>query len=370
MIPCAKDGGKSKPAVDSYIDGTPATGVPPSEPNSQEISESTIHRNIGEAMLLIMIAADLALGFLVGLLVRMHTDEDYTAWTKLKKLNELVLALEQRVAQFIASIEIAKKHCMVGILRAQNARAQRHPPYHKALTMLLFCILFVTHASWGQNIERYEGILIDTSGSIGKGGRSSDLFREYLFSTKKILLTEPPNARVWVSIIATDSFGGVHEILKGWTPDARGVFTDDLTRARRELASGFEVKSSGMSPVAAGTDIFGALWHLKMLFESSPKADGSHALPKTIWIFSDMMNETPNFPMPELIVIGPERMLERAKANGLLIPLRGYKVYVLGASPSGLTPQVWLAVKTFWTAYFRAAGAELASYSAECDVER
>ncbi len=173
-----------------------------------------------------------------------------------------------------------------------------------------------------------------------------------------------------MSIIATDSFGGVQEILKGWTPDAHGVFTDDLTRARRELASGFEVKSSGMSPVAAGTDIFGGLWHLKMLFESDPKADGSHALPKTIWIFSDMMNETPNFPMPQLIAIGPERMLDRVKENGLLIPLHGYKVYVHGASPSGLTPQVWLAVKTFWTAYFRAAGAELASYSAECDVER
>ncbi len=43
------------------------------------------------------------------------------------------------------------------------------------------------------------------------------------------------------------------------------------------------------------------------------------------------MNETKNFPMPELIAMGPEQMLERAKENGLLIPLRGYKVYGYGA---------------------------------------
>jgi len=184
------------------------------------------------------------------------------------------------------------------------------------------------------------------------------------------LLTEPANSRVWVSVISTDSFGGAREILKGWTPDARGVFTDDLNRARRQLASGFEVKSSGMSPVAAGTDIFGGLWHLKALFEPVSNDSAALSMPKTIWIFSDMVNEAQNFPMPALIANGPERMLERVKANGLLVPLNGYKIYIDGASPSGLTPQVWLAVKKFWTLYFSAAGAELVSYSVECEIER
>jgi hypothetical protein len=102
---------------------------------------------------------------------------------------------------------------------------------------------------------RYEGILNNTSGSISKGGYTDELFHDYLISTKKLLLTEPANSRVWVSNISNDSFGGVREILKGWTPDARGVFTDDLNRARRELASSFEAKSSKMSPVASATDI-------------------------------------------------------------------------------------------------------------------
>ncbi len=256
------------------------------------------------------------------------------------------------------------------ILRAQNGRNKRRIPYHQVLTVLILFVFFRGRISVAQTLECYEGILIDTSGSISKGGTTNDLFHEYLISTRKLLLTEPANSRVWVSSISNDSFGGVREVLKGWTPDARGVFTDDLTRARRDLASSFEVKSSGMSPVASGTDIIGGLWHLKALFESALGSDTSHVFPKTIWIFSDMMNETKDFPMPTLIALGPEQMLERAKANGLVVPMNGYKIYIYGASPSGLTPQVWVTIKKFWTMYFGAAGAELVSYSAECDAQR
>jgi hypothetical protein len=83
-----------------------------------------------------------------------------------------------------------------------------------------------------------------------------------------------------------------------------------------------------------------------------------------------MMNETKEFPMPELLEIGPDRMLDRAKADGLIVPLAGYKVYVYGASPSGITPKSWIMLKDFWIKYFTAAGAELVSYAAEADVRR
>jgi len=58
--------------------------------------------------------------------------------------------------------------------------------------------------------------------------------------------------------------------------------------------------------------IFGGLWRMKTSFESDPKSDASHEASKTIWIFSDMMNETPALPMPALIEMGPKQMLERA----------------------------------------------------------
>ena len=85
---------------------------------------------------------------------------------------------------------------------------------------------------------------------------------------------------------------------------------------------------------------------------------------------SDMMNETPSFPMPTLLGSGPERMMEYVKANGLLVPLSGYTIHIQGASPSGLSPQAWLTIKRFWELYFAATGAQLVTYSAESNVER
>jgi hypothetical protein len=102
---------------------------------------------------------------------------------------------------------------MVGILRAQMIFNKRRTPYHRALGIFIFVVLLGLGTSRAQTVEHYEGILIDTSASISRGGTTNDLFQDYLLSTKKLLLTEPPNSRVWVSSIATDSFGGVGELL-------------------------------------------------------------------------------------------------------------------------------------------------------------
>jgi hypothetical protein len=354
------------PVANSYVDGDETNPESVQAPNPHDASESKIRRTTGQGLLLIVIAVELALSFMVGRIVWMQSEEDYTAWRELKKLGELLISLEEQLSIRMASLEVAKKRCLAGILRAKNMLNKRQSPYHKRAAMLVLTALFACRA-WGQNME---GILIDTSGSISRGGTTNKLFHEYLIAAKKLLFTEPANTRVWVSSISTDSFGGPPEILKGWTPDARGVFTDDLNRARHQLASAFESKSTGMAPVARGTDIFGGLWRMKALFESGPKPDTSRSMTKTIWIFSDMMNETKEFPMPELLDKGPERMLERARVNGLLVPLNGYRIYVYGASSNSLTPQVWIRMRSFWAMYFSAASADLVAYSSDSDVLR
>jgi hypothetical protein len=359
-----------KSAVSSYVDDAAAEDSADEPVDKPQVSETKTHQTLGGAAFTMLLAADIALGLLAGLLTRLRADKDYAAWRELKKIRKRLTVLEKSLSELIASVEIATVQCMAGILRAQTVLQRRKPPYYRVLTMLaILALFFCALPLRAQKIEHYEGILIDTSGSIAKGGTTNDLFREYLFSTKKLLLTEPASSRLWVSVISTDSFGGVQEVLKGWTPASHGIFTDDLTRARRQLAASFEGKSSGMAPVGAGTDIIGGLWHMKALLESGPD-EASSGSTRTIWIFSDMMNETANFPMPALLGMGPERMLERAKADGLLVPLNGYTIYVQGASPSGLSPQAWLTVKKFWEMYFAAAAARLAVYSAECEINR
>jgi hypothetical protein len=359
------------PVPKSYVENEEATTptVDP-DPPPQVSSESATKRRLSDGAFLLIVAMELATGFFIGRIVHWHTEEDYVTWREVQKLAEGIRALGNRIAELMLAGETAKKYCIAGILRAQHTRKKPHPPYHRALTMLLAIALAFSLPCWAQTIEHYEGILIDTSGSISHGRTTNELFHEYLIGTRKLLLTEPPNSRLWVSSISTNSFGGAHEILKGWTPASRGVFTDDLNRARRQLATSFEQKSSGLSPIASGTDIFGGLWRLKASFESEPQTNASRSVSKTIWIFSDMLNETKEFPMPELIETGAQNMLSHAKANGHIVPLKGYRVHVCGASTAGLTSQAWMAIRDFWALYFSTAGAELLSYSTECDVER
>lgn len=353
----------------SFVDD-PAAEESPAEPTrSGESPEQKVRNLFGSAMVKIMLSADIILGILLGLFTRIRTNEDFVAWQDLKKTARKLAPLEERSNELLSSIEIAKKRCMAGILRGRHIQRRKCVPYHQALPLVLLALFLAASPVFGQTINRHEGILIDVSGSIGRGGINNELFREYLFAAKRLLLTEPPNSRVWVSVITTESFGGVRSLIKGWTPDAQGVFSDDLNRARHELAVNFEAKSAGLSPSAAGTDIIGGLWQLKALLESGSKGN-SDAVSKTIWISSDMMNESASLNMPPLLPMGPEKMLERAKANGLIVPLAGYRVYVIGATTAGLNPQAWNTLRTFWTMYFREAGAELVSYSAECSVER
>jgi hypothetical protein len=145
-------------------------------------------------------------------------------------------------------------------------------------------------------------------------------------------------------------------------------FTDDLNRARRQFVTSFEAKSINLAPTATGTDIFGGLWHVKAIVDSAPSSRGGST--KNIYIFSDMMNETAEFPMPRLLEIGPENMLERAKTTSLLVPLHGYSIYIYGASTNGLTAHSWETVRRFWELYFAAAGATLVTYSTQCEIGR
>jgi hypothetical protein len=237
----------STSTADSYVDGS-GDNQTPAEP--QENSESQVRHTLGEGIFLFALGAELGLAFLVGWLIELYSDPDNGAWRKLQSLAKELSEVDARITRLTDAPEFARKCCLAGIQRAGNARPRRRPPYHRALTLLLIVVFLFAIPLHAQIIEHYDGILIDTSASISRSGRTNELFQEYLVGTRKVLLSEPPNTRVWVVSISSDSFGGGHEILKGWTPDAHGVFTDDLKRARIQLASAFEQKSAGMKPLA------------------------------------------------------------------------------------------------------------------------
>jgi hypothetical protein len=155
-----------------------------------------------------MIAADLMLGFFVGLVGHMNTDVDYAAWRELRETTKLITTLEEMMAEGHTSIEIAKKLCSAGMLRAQNVRNNRKPPYHGAPAVFIAFLLLGAGMARAQTIDHHEGILIDVSGSSGRNGAPSDLFRAYLTSTRTLLLSEPAKSRVWVSTRAFRQIDG------------------------------------------------------------------------------------------------------------------------------------------------------------------
>jgi hypothetical protein len=206
------------PATGSSVDETPTEPPVAQDQNAPDGSEAKVREALGGAMLCIMIAADLMLGFLVGRLGHMNTQEDYAAWQELRETQKLVIKLEETVSELNAFIEIAKKRCAQGILRAKNVQNNRKPPYHGPLVVFFCFVLLSLGTARAQTIDHYEGILIDVSGSIGKGGATNDLLREYLTSTRNLLLSEPAKSRVWVSSISTDSFGGWPSLLHCFSP--------------------------------------------------------------------------------------------------------------------------------------------------------
>lgn len=358
-------GNASTASSQSYVEGE--DGAASTEPEvTPQADEHHIQQLISSAITKILLGADLGLGILLGTVMVMWTDEKYVTWRRIGELDTQLARKNWELKGLLASLEVAERQCMRGILRFFYGQRKAHPTHYRAAAACALAVVLSVGSAEGQNEKRPEAILIDVSGSIGTGGANKELFREYLVGARQLLLTEPPNSRVVVLLISTDSFGSGRELLKGWTPPARGVFTDDLNRARHELASAFETKVAGASPITAGTDIIGGLWRAKTLLESGTASSGD----REIWIFSDMMNETPTLPMPALLAAGPERMLENVKQNGFLVPLNGYRIHVLGASTRGLSPQTWNAMRSFWTQYWQAAGATLVSYSAEASPER
>lgn len=350
----------------SFLDDSDPTGPGPAQ--KPQDSESKFQATFGDALFFLSVAAELASGFLVGRFLHLLTDEDFAAWRELQMIEAAVADLERRIAEILALIEMARSQCMAGIRHAQASRKKPKTPYYKALLVVALSATFGLPAARSQTMQNQEGILIDRSASIARKRSGEDLFQRYLRSAKRLLQTEPPNTHVWVSSIADDSFGGVTDLVSGQTPEAHGIFTDDLDHARRQLATRFEAQSANLTANSPGTDIFGGLWHLKVLFEASGSAGTTQ---RTIWIFSDMMNETSEFEMARMLDVSPEQMLAHVQSKGLIVPLRHYRIYVCGAVPErGVTPYAWIKKRCFWKMYFEESGAHVVVYSTACDVAR
>ncbi len=138
-------------APSSYVDGEePPASAGDQDDHAPDDLEARVREKLSRAMLFIMLAADLMLGYVTGLLVKMHTDEDYAAWRRLLKIADLIKGIENHIARLLASIEIAKRECAEGILRAQVALCKRRPAYHRLMMAALLALSAVSARAPGR----------------------------------------------------------------------------------------------------------------------------------------------------------------------------------------------------------------------------
>src|SRR5262249_1284442 len=93
-------------APTSYVDDEAKTATPP-EPAHQNGSEAESRHRFGLSTLLFALAAEVGLAFLFGQITHLRNDDDYTAWTRLHTSEEIRLAIEEKIAELLASVEIA-----------------------------------------------------------------------------------------------------------------------------------------------------------------------------------------------------------------------------------------------------------------------
>ena len=139
-----------------------------------------------------------------------------------------------------------------------------------------------------------------------------------------------------------------------------------------QLASSFEAKSAGMAPLASATDIFGGLWHVKAVFESATKPNSPTSQSRNHLDFFRHDERDQSISISDAGVNSAWTGEDAGAGQGEWAHAHAPwpQSHVCGASTASLTPQAWMTMKEFWWKYFVTAGADLISYSPDCETAK
>jgi hypothetical protein len=184
----------------------------------------------------------------------------------------------------------------------------------------------------------------------------TDDFRKNIDGVTRILADIPAGTSVNVIGITDHSFTEPYILLRGQVPRDPGYFGERLDSARRQLVGAWKTRTSRLDARFTETDIFGPLALASQIFGNRPGASQ-----KTLVIFSDMRESTPELDFESLQTVPPYGTL--VKQCGALPDLSKVQVYVLGVDGAGKSLPYWRSLSAFWQDYFCHAGAKLRSYA-------
>jgi hypothetical protein len=217
-----------------------------------------------------------------------------------------------------------------------------------AFGILVSLLLMATVALGAPEVREVTVVLLDLSTSVGVGPE----FEANVRAVDRMIRGLPAGgARLAVFGINQASFGN-RAFFTTTSPQEAGRFREYLDKWQDGALRAWQKVASGLQPIAPGSDLLGGVSRASIEFEEVPRAK------KRLVLLSDMrqVGRGLNFERP----FGePRTVLARVHREGLIPDLHGVEVSVLGASTAGIDERHWRGLKTFWTDYFKQAGAEL-----------
>jgi hypothetical protein len=307
-------------------------------------------------MLLVMLAA---IGLETTAALALHQ-----AATRLRP--SLILLAEQRrlrsLRRNIAACASAIYHWQQYPLRAREAftRAallalawQRKRRMILLIAGAVFLAMFLLSALTSAAADELVIVALDLSTSS-----AGDELRDNTRAVEAIIARLPPGARLVVIPINEHSFSSP-PILDARLSSETGLFAERIRAGRRTLAQAWNRRASTLQANAKATNIFAALRRAAVLREEAPGANVS------LILLTDARHHARGGYSLEGNTAIDRTLVARVEREGLIPPLKGVQVWVLGAHANDISDTRWIALRSFWRQVFMRSGATLTAFSAE-----
>ncbi len=289
-------------------------------------------------------------------------------WT-IRRLRRSVYRLEDTLAYVVATQERLRHEVDLGqqqyvpLLEAQTGAARSQADDSLAplawkivLTILLLAGLLLgvlTYAGAAEQVTTHTVTLVDVSTSVG--GAPGEFERNLAAVEGVLKRLHEGGQQLTVFPITKDSFQA-SALLTSIGPTLTGRYGEYIGQWQHALLAQWHQVRARLTPTAVCSDHFGALARAALDFADSQAAR------KQLIILSDMRQVCRGFNFEQPLK-DPKAVLSQVQQQGFIPRLDGVKVWALGVDPAGIDETQWANLHTFWTEYFKRAGAEVKAFS-------
>ena len=269
---------------------------------------------------------------------------------RLAKLRREIATCAQAIDQWQQYPRVVREAFTRGALFESGRRMQRRVIAAAvcAVVVLAIILMFVSRA------RAQEVVIAAIDLSTSSAG---DELQSNVRGIEQLIAQLRPGSRLLVIPISEQSFAAPL-ILDARLSADTGLFDERLKAGRHQLATAWRERAKALHANGTATDIFGMLMRVAVVREEQASSR------ICLVVFSDARQHSRGYRFE-----GPTRLdpsvLARVEREGLIPPLPGVQVWVLGAHASGISDTHWLSLKTLWKAYFSRAGATLKAFSPE-----